>query len=238
MTKVLKLGVLILSISLVLVYLAASISNFGECVRAPFGSSSDDHYIVIKGFKPEDALVKAYVTFYGGGDSCEAFFVSGADGIKRDGSKAVFLSNYNFSGTKDRYELRVPYTNVTSSSCKMKLHRIIVDAENDFDSVGFAELRITQPIYDNDMVVATSSIIDAKSCNSEIWQWANKKNWSGATECLFFVDGEVKTKEPEPNAYSIHMKFQDFSDGTIINYNILAGENYRSKRLEQNVELP
>ena len=81
-----------------LVYLAASISNFGEGVRAPFGSSSDDHYIVIKGFKPEDALVKAYVTFYGGGDSCEAFFVSGADGIHELNVALLSLYNFRFCG--------------------------------------------------------------------------------------------------------------------------------------------
>ncbi|KIF53529.1 hypothetical protein [Vibrio owensii] len=231
MVKFWKVLMVLLVIGLAFYYVVAPAFEAYEG-KAPFGSSSSDHYISVKGEKPQDAKVKAYATFYGGGDGCKAFSLSAVDGKKRLGGKSTFLVEHNFAEKKGRYELRIPYKSYDSNECDMKLHRIVIDAENDFDPVGFAELRISQPLFDKDEVVAFDLVIDAKNCNAEVWQWANKKGWSGATVCSFFVDGELKTKEPESNAYSIHQEFKSFSDDTVIQYNIFAGENYRTEPLK------
>jgi hypothetical protein len=234
MTRLGKVGCVFTTITLVVggYYVVPPFFAKHNKPTPPFGVSPDDRYITIKGLKPEDAKVKAYATFYGAGDGCEAFSLSAVGGKKRFGGKSTFLVDHNFAEKKDRYELRIPYKSYDSNECDMKLHRIVIDAENDFDPVGFAELRISQPLFDRDEVVALDLVIDAKNCNSEVWQWANKKGWSGATVCSFFVDGELKTKEPESNAYSIHQEFKSFSDDTVIQYNIFAGENYRTESLE------
>lgn len=214
-------------------YVVYPLAEWYESRQPPFGSSSEDQYIVIRGKKPKDAEVTAYGTFFGGGETCKSFSWSASDGKKRKGGKADILFEHNFSESNNSYELRLPFHNFISSGCDMKLHQIEVEAKNDFDQVGFAKLRIYSPTNSYDKVIDINSIVQAKECNAKIWQWASKDRWSGAMTCFYFVNDIIKTKEPESNAYTVYYDFSKFNNDTVIHYDILAGENYRSEPLDK-----
>ncbi|RBO16866.1 hypothetical protein DSL61_08955 [Vibrio cholerae] len=214
-------------------YVVYPLAEWYESRQPPFGSSSEDQYIVIRGKKPKDAEVTAYGTFFGGGETCKSFSWSASDGKKRKGGKADIFFEHNFSESNDSYELRLPFHNFISSGCDMKLHQIEVEAKNDFDQVGFAKLRIYSPINNYDKVINMNSIVQAKECNARIWQWESKDRWSGAMTCFYFVNDIIKTNKPESNAYTIYYDFSKFNNDTVIHYDILAGENYRSEPLDK-----
>ncbi|MCD6648038.1 hypothetical protein LT010_16625 [Vibrio cholerae] len=214
-------------------YVVYPLVEWYESRQPPFGSSSEDQYIVIRGKKPKDADVTAYGTFFGGGETCKSFSWSASDGKKRKGGKADILFEHNFSESNDSYELRLPFHNFISSGCDMKLHQIEVEAKNDFDQVGFAKLRIYSPTNNYDKVIDMNSIVQAKECNARIWQWASKDRWSGAMTCFYFVNDIIKTNKPESNAYTVYYDFSKFNNDTVIHYDILAGENYRSEPLDK-----
>ncbi|ELH4197946.1 hypothetical protein ROW36_003572 [Vibrio cholerae] len=214
-------------------YVVYPLVEWYESRQPPFGSSSEDQYIVIRGKKPKDAEVTAYGTFFGGGETCKSFSWSASDGKKRKGGKADILFEHNFSESNDSYELRLPFHNFISSGCDMKLHQIEVEAKNDFDQVGFAKLRIYSPTNNYDKVIDMNSIVQAKECNARIWQWASKDRWSGAMTCFYFVNDIIKTNKPESNAYTVYYDFSKFNNDTVIHYDILAGENYRSEPLDK-----
>ncbi|EMK6579006.1 hypothetical protein V9K10_003626, partial [Vibrio cholerae] len=193
-------------------YVVYPLVEWYESRQPPFGSSSEDQYIVIRGKKPKDAEVTAYGTFFGGGETCKSFSWSASDGKKRKGGKADILFEHNFSESNDSYELRLPFHNFISSGCDMKLHQIEVEAKNDFDQVGFAKLRIYSPTNNYDKVIDMNSIVQAKECNARIWQWASKDRWSGAMTCFYFVNDIIKTNKPESNAYTVYYDFSKFNN--------------------------
>nr|MBF4259759.1 hypothetical protein [Vibrio anguillarum] len=118
---------------IVMFYVVYPLAEWYESRQPPFGSSSEDQYIVIRGKKPIDADITAYGTFFGGGETCKSFSWSASDGKKRKGGKADILFEHNFSESNDSYEIRLPFHNFISSGCDIKLHQIEVEAKNDFD---------------------------------------------------------------------------------------------------------
>ncbi|CSB14378.1 Uncharacterised protein [Vibrio cholerae] len=78
--------------------------------------------------------------------------------------------------------------------------------------------------------VDLNSLFTADNCNSDIFK-SIRKEWAGAIGCHFYVDGKKKTKDEEFNAYTIYYDFSKFNNDTVIHYDILAGENYRSEPL-------
>ncbi|WP_114786845.1 hypothetical protein [Vibrio tetraodonis] len=230
MAKVLKIGAILVALCGALFYMVYPAFEWYESTKPPFGSSPEDSYISIQGTKPKDAKVKAYGTFYGGGDECKSFFWSASDGKKRSGGKAVLRITHNFASDENHYELRIPYKNFASSGCDMKLYSIVVDAENAYDTVGFAELRIYPPRMASDKFISTQSVIEANNCRAKYYEkW---KDWSDGFACDFYVNEKLK-KSKVNNAYSITIDFTQFTDDTVIQYNIVAGDNYRTEPKEQ-----
>ncbi|MER2494849.1 hypothetical protein ABS858_01970 [Vibrio neptunius] len=230
MAKVIKIGAILIALWVALFYVVYPAFEWYESTRPPFGSSPEDSYISIQGKKPKDAKVKAYGTFYGGGDECKSFFWSASDGKKRSGGKAVLRITHNFASDENHYELRIPYKNFVSSGCDMKLYDIVVDAENAYDTVGFAELRIYPPIMANDEFISTKSVIEARNCNVQFSQ--HRQKWTEAFACDYFIDEKLEEKE-EFSYQNITLDFSRFSDDTVIQYNIVAGDNYRTEPKEQ-----
>ncbi|ROV56764.1 hypothetical protein EGH82_23325 [Vibrio ponticus] len=205
--------------------------------KPPVGASENDHFIRVQGLKPIDAQVRATAIFYGGGEECRSFFWSASDGKKRQGAKAVFKIEHDFSPVPDRYELRIPYQKYQSSGCDMTLWQINVGAINAFDDVGFADLRIYPPRMESDKVIGPHSLIEAKNCRARYYD--DLQEWSSGLACSFFVDDKMRDKKSDLvifNAYSVYLNFLQFDDETTIYYDILAGENYRSVPLESKMD--
>jgi hypothetical protein len=126
-----------------------------------------------------------------------------------------------------------PYqTYIDSQNCIIELRDITVEAYNEFDTVGFAQLRIYQAgtEYYNKSVNLNSKV-EARDCNSFIRQWKDN-TWSGGLGCSFYINENKTSLEPEYNAERVHFDFSQFNDDTVIHYDILAGENYRSDPLD------
>ncbi|MEI8656830.1 hypothetical protein [Vibrio sp. Hal054] len=220
----------VITFFLVVIFIVSPLVQWYSGNKPPIGSSPDDHYIRIQGMKPVDAQIRAHATFYGGGEECSSFFWSASDGKKRQGGKGVFKIKHDFSKTPDRYELRVPYQNYLSSGCDMQLWQITIGARNAFDTVGFADLRIYTAVNESDKVLNINSKIEAKDC--EPYFSEKYKKWTNGFGCYFFIDGVRESKEQEFNAGQVYFDFSHFDDDTIIQYDILVGDNYRSEPLD------
>lgn len=216
---------------LIVVFVINPLMKWQSANKPPVGSSDNDHFIRIQGLKPVDVQVTASAIFYGGGEECRSFFWSASDGKKKQGGKGVFNIEHDFSPVSERYELRIPYQNYQSSGCDMTLWQINVGAKNAFDEAGFADLRIYSPRIESDKVMSFNSKIEARECDGEIYK-SLRKVWAGAIGCYFYIDAKRMSKEAEFNAESVYFDFSQFNDETIINYDILAGENYRSTPLD------
>ena len=221
----------VIAFFLVVIFILNPLMQWESANRPPVGISEGDHFIRIQGVKPVDAKVTARAVFYGGGDECQSFFWSASDGKKRQGGKGVFNIEHDFSTVPERYELRIPYQNYQSSGCDMKLWQIDIGANNAFDEVGFADLRIYPPTTESDKVIDLNSKIKARDCDGRLYQWS-KNIWKGIIGCYYFVDERTISKESETNAESVYFDFSQFNDETVIHYDILAGDNYRSTPLD------
>ncbi|MGY2572283.1 hypothetical protein [Vibrio sp. C8] len=222
----------VIAFFLIVIFAVSPLVKWYSDNKPPIGSSKYDHYIRIQGLKPEDASIKAYATFYGGGEDCQSFFLSASDGKKRQGGKGVFEIKHNFSEVPTQYELRIPYQNYQSSGCAMKLSRITVEAYNAFDKVGFAQLRIYQAGNDyDDKAISLSSKIESKSCDAYIFKGLGNV-WSGSIGCYLFVNEKKISKVPNYNAETLYFDFSQFGDDTVIHYDIIAGKDYRNEPLE------
>ncbi len=223
----------VIAFFLIVIFILTPLMQWYSENKPPIGSSIDDHFIRIQGLKPADAQVIAHATFYGGGENCRSIFWSASDGKKRQGGKGVFKIKHDFSKTPDRYELRVPYQNYLSSGCDMKLWQIDIGAINAFDTVGFADLRIYSPVNKSDKALRFSSKIEAKDCRARYYE--DLGEWSSGLACSFYVNDAIlnnKTDLVVFNSYQVYFDFSQFNDDTIIHYDILAGENYRSEPLD------
>lgn len=198
-----------------------------------WGDEPDESYITITGKKPKDAKVDAWARWGASGDACKARTFSFSNVKWSKGANVKWHITHDFSTDPNRYELRIPYQQYHDSlDCDVELGRIIVQAYNAFDTVGFAKLRIYSPNSTDDKFLPFSSLIEAKDCNGEIFK-SIRKEWAGAIGCHFYVDGKKKTKDEEFNAYTVYYDFSKFNNDTVIHYDVLAGENYRSEPLDK-----
>lgn len=196
-----------------------------------WGDEPDEFYIKITGKKPKNSKIDAWAIWGASGDGCKARTFSFSNVKWSKGANVKWHITQDFSTDSNRYELRVPYQKYHDSlDCDVELGRVIVQAYNAFDTVGFAQLRIYKPNSTDDKSLPFKSLVEAKDCNGDTFK-SVRKEWAGAIGCHFYVDGKKKTKDEEFNAYTIYYDFSKFNNDTVIHYDILAGENYRSEPL-------
>ncbi|MGY5537814.1 hypothetical protein [Vibrio brasiliensis] len=197
-----------------------------------WGDEADEPYITISGIKPPDATIDAWAIWGASGPQCGAKTWS-ADSGWSSGADVKWHVTYNFSNDPNRYELRIPFQQYQDSfDCELTLGDITVQAYNAFDTVGFAQLLIYQSgtKYYN-KPIDLNSAIKAKNCDAFLHQWKDK-TWSGGLGCHYSVNGEKISKKQEFNAESVYFDFSQFNSDTVIQYDILAGENYRTAPLD------
>ncbi|NIY91410.1 hypothetical protein [Vibrio diazotrophicus] len=190
-------------------------------------------YIRLSGIKPADSTIKAWANYIASGDDCESYSYDMFGQKAHQGGKITTFFTQNFAEDDDHYELRIPYNTYTDTqNCIVELRDITVEAYNAFDSVGFAQLRIYQAgdRYNN-KPIDLSSKIEAKDCNSHLYQWS-KGVWKGVIGCYYFTNDKKLSKESETNAEKVYFDFSQFNDDTIIHYDIIAGKNYRIEALD------
>ena len=197
-----------------------------------WGDKSNEPYITIKGIKPADAKVDAWAIFGASGKNCKAKTWSAASGWS-DGANVKWHITHNFSTNPEQYELRIPYLQYYDSfDCDVTLGDITVEAKNAFDSVGFAQLRIYQAGNDYyNQSIKLNSKVEARDCNASVYK-SLRKVLSGAIGCYFYINNKIKSKDQEFNAETVYFDFSKFKDDTVIHYDILAGNDYRSTPLE------
>ncbi|MCW8336578.1 hypothetical protein [Vibrio paucivorans] len=189
--------------------------------------------IRIVGKKPADATVKAWANYWVSGEQCESYSYDMFGQKAHKGGKLTIFYTQNFAESDIRYELRVPYASYTDNqNCSVELRDITVEAYNEFDTAGFAQLRIYQAgeRYNN-KPIELSSKIEARECDSFIHQWKDN-SWSGGLGCIFYFNEKRVSKLPEYNAKNVHFNFSQFNQDTVIHYDILAGDDYRTKPLD------
>ncbi|MEF1286095.1 hypothetical protein QTN94_19885 [Vibrio sp. M250220] len=189
--------------------------------------------IRVAGSKPTDATVKVWANYWVYGDDCESYsYDMFGQKAHRGGKITTFFTPSN-DVSDDRYQFTVPYSTYTNSkNCVVELRDIKVEAYNAFDTVGFAQLRIHQSGTNyKDRQIDLNSAIKAKNCDAFLHQWKDK-TWSGGLGCHYSVNGEKISKKQEFNAETVYFDFSQFNSDTVIHYDILAGEEYRSTPLD------
>ncbi|MCZ4371296.1 hypothetical protein O4H50_05785 [Vibrio diazotrophicus] len=196
--------------------------------------ANGEPYMVIAGKKPADASISVRVNYFGRGESCSGWSWNAGSGEVRKGIyNQSFRFEHNFSEDETRYELRVPYKpREPEKNCITTLSDMEVELTNAFDTVGFANLRINKAgkeYYNKPLDVNT--IIEAKDCGGKLYKWS-KDIWKGIIGCIYVINDNEISKQSETNAESVYFDFSQFNDDTVIHYDILAGENYRSEPLD------
>lgn len=191
-------------------------------------------YMVIGGKKPVDAIISVRVNYFGRGESCSGWsWNAGSGEVKKGIYNQSFKFEHNFSDDESSYELRVPYQPAEpEKNCITTLSDMEVEVTNAFDTVGFAKLRIYQAGNDyDDKAISLGSKIESKSCDAYIFKGLGNI-WSGSIGCYLFVNEKKISKVPNYNVETLYFDFSQFGDDTVIHYDILAGENYRSEPLD------
>lgn len=192
-----------------------------------WGNDPDEHYITVRGKKPADAKVSAWVTMIASGDECESYSYDMFGRKAHQGGKMDRKITYDFSDDPNYYELRFPYKTFTdSNNCKVWLRDFSLSFANDFS--GFGLLRIYEPspsIYEH--AYPLNSEFEAKECNAYISKEID--GWSGRNRCIHYVNGERNWGD---NPDHINLDFSKFNDDTVIHYDVYAGEKYRSEPLD------
>ncbi|SNC55911.1 hypothetical protein [Vibrio cholerae] len=199
-----------------------------------WGDEPDESYITITGKKPKDAKVDAWAIWGASGDGCKARTFSFSNVKWSKGANVKWHITQDFSTDSNRYELRVPYQKYHDSlDCDVELGRVIVQAYNAFDTVGFAQLRIYNPTSTDDKSLPFNSLIEARDCRARYYE--DLDEWSTGLACSFYTNGKIRDKRDlvEFNAYTVYYDFSKFNNDTVIHYDILAGENYRSEPLDK-----
>ena len=194
-----------------------------------WGDDEDEPYIAFKGKKPVDVQMKGEVSFWLKGDGCENYASqSFAEKLRRNG-KLYVKYEYDFSDDPGHYELRLPYQNVsTNSGCTIKLNTMEVTGFNRFsDSLAHVGVR-TQPKYNSKQVILSPIIIEARHCNAQIYQNTNK-SWGSYISCEYFNNLPTTPSQSRLSYYD----FSQFPNKTEIEFNIYAGELYRSEPLDE-----
>ncbi|MCG9781468.1 hypothetical protein L1D52_03805 [Vibrio brasiliensis] len=196
-------------------------------------NTSEEKSIRVAGSKPNDATVKVWANYWVYGDDCEAYSYDMFGKKAHQGGKITTFFTPNEVDSDERYEFDVPYSSYTNSNnCTVELRDIKVEAYNAFDTVGFAQLRIYQSgnDYDN-KALDFNSKIEARDCNGHLYEWA-KDIWKGIIGCRYVVNNEKLSKASQTNAETVYFDFSQFNSDTVITYDILAGEDYRSTPLD------
>lgn len=196
--------------------------------------AGEEPYMVIAGKKPSDATISAQVNYFGRGESCSGWSWNAGSGKVSTGNyNEHFTIEHNFSEDESFYELRIPYQpRQPETNCITHLSNIEVKLTNAFDTVGFANLRIYRAGTDYDNKPRDlASKIESRDCNSYIFKGLGKV-WSGSLGCYLFVDDEKISQKPNYNAETVYFDFSQFNKDTVIHYDILAGEEYRSTPLD------
>ncbi|NAX17798.1 MULTISPECIES: hypothetical protein [unclassified Vibrio] len=199
-----------------------------------WGDEPDESYITISGRKPIDTKIDAWVGWGASGSNCKARTFSFSNVKWSKGANVDLHITYDFSADPNRYELRIPYQKYYDAlNCDVALGDIIVQAYNAFDTVGFAQLRIYNPTSTDDKSLPFNSLIEARDCRARYYE--DLDEWSTGLACSFYTNGEIRDKRDlvEFNAYTVYYDFSKFNNDTVIHYDILAGENYRSEPLVQ-----
>ncbi|MFA0144329.1 hypothetical protein AB4430_21545 [Vibrio kanaloae] len=222
------------TLSIVLIAITAITLIYYLAPSEKIWGAGEESYMVIAGKKPLDAKISVRVNYFGRGESCSGWSWSAVSGdVKKGIYNESFNIEHNFSQTKDSYELRIPYQpRQPEANCITQLSNMEVKLVNAFDTVGFANLRIHRAgsDYDN-QPIDLSSQVEARNCNGDIYR-SLRKIWAGAIGCYYFVDNKKLSTESEFNAEKIHFDFSQFNDNTVIHYDILAGDDYRSTPLD------
>ncbi|TCT61621.1 hypothetical protein [Vibrio crassostreae] len=222
------------TLSIVLIAITAITLIYYLAPSEKIWGAGEEPYMVIAGKKPLDAKISVRVNYFGRGESCSGWSWSAVSGdVKKGIYNESFNIEHNFSQTKDSYELRIPYQpRQPEANCITQLSNMEVKLVNAFDTVGFANLRIHRAgtDYDN-KPIDLSSQVEARNCNGDIYR-SLRKIWAGAIGCYYFVDNKKLSTESEFNAKKIHFDFSQFNDNTVIHYDILAGDDYRSTPLD------
>ncbi|MCW8335300.1 hypothetical protein [Vibrio paucivorans] len=196
-------------------------------------NANQQESIRVSGSKPSDATVKVWANYWVHGDDCEAYSYDMFGRKAHKGGKITTFFTQNDTESDDSYEFKVPYSPYTNSkNCVVELRDIKVEAYNAFDSGGFAQLRIYQSgtKYNNKPIDLSSKII-ARDCNGHLYEWA-KDIWKGIIGCYYFVDDKKLSEGSQTNAEKVYFDFSQFNDDTVIHYDILAGDDYRSAPLD------
>ena len=198
-----------------------------------WGDDSNESYITIKGIKPADAKVDAWAIFGANGKNCKAKTWSASTGRWSTGANVNFHISHNFSTNSERYELRIPYQQYKDSlDCDVSLGDITITATNLLDTNGFAQLRIYQAGNDyDDKPIKLDSKIKAKRCNVVRNNYKDG-TWKDYITCVIFADNVNLTKRENIGYNTVFFDFSKFKDDTVIHYDILAGNDYRSTPLE------
>ncbi|EOX3405327.1 hypothetical protein ACPFUG_002482 [Vibrio cholerae] len=199
-----------------------------------WGDEPDESYITITGKKPKNSKIDAWAIWGASGDGCKARTFSFSNVKWSKGANVKWHITHDFSTDPNRYELRVPYQKYHDSlDCDVELGRVIVQAYNAFDTVGFAQLRIYNPTSTDDKSLPFNSLIEARDCRARYYE--DLDEWSTGLACSFYTNGKIRDKRDlvEFNAYTVYYDFSKFNNDTVIHYDILAGENYRSEPLDK-----
>ncbi|EJK2994218.1 hypothetical protein Q4K74_003563 [Vibrio cholerae] len=199
-----------------------------------WGDEPDESYITITGKKPKNSKIDAWAIWGASGDGCKARTFSFSNVKWSKGANVKWHITQDFSTDSNRYELRVPYQKYHDSlDCDVELGRVIVQAYNAFDTVGFAQLRIYNPTSTDDKSLPFNSLIEARDCRARYYE--DLDEWSTGLACSFYTNGKIRDKRDlvEFNAYTVYYDFSKFNNDTVIHYDILAGENYRSEPLDK-----
>ncbi|EKO3792082.1 hypothetical protein HAR83_001478 [Vibrio metschnikovii] len=198
-----------------------------------WGDEPDESYITISGKKPTDAYLEVWTHFWVTGDECEAYSYDLFGQKSHKGGKISQKITHNFAKNDSKYEFRIPYqTYKNSQGCMVELRDFSIQAHNSFGSAGFAQLRVSQAgkeYYNRAMNL--NSLISAKECGPYYSEEFSR--WTNGFGCYYYIDGKKKSKNQEFNAYSAYYNFSEFKNDTVIYYDILAGENYRSEPLDK-----
>ncbi|MGY2572281.1 hypothetical protein [Vibrio sp. C8] len=157
--------------------------------------ANGEPYMVIAGKKPVDAIISVRVNYFGRGESCSGWsWNAGSGEVKKGIYNQSFKFEHNFSDDESRYELRVPYQpKEPEKNCITTLSDMEVELTNAFDMVGFAKLRIYQPVMDYDKPILLNSKIEARNCRARYYEDINE--WSSGLACSFFTNEKIKNKK-------------------------------------------
>lgn len=222
------------TLSIVLVVIIAITMAYYLAPSEKIWGAGEEPYMVIAGKKPADAKITVRVNYFGRGESCSGWsWNAGSGEVKTGNYNEHFTIEHNFSEDENFYELRIPYQpRQPETNCITYLSNMEVKLTNAFDTVGFAQLRIYQSGTDYDNKPLDLSFkFESRDCNSYIFKGLGNV-WSGSLGCYLFVNEDKVSQKPNYNAEKIYFDFAKFNSDTVINYDILAGEEYRSTPLD------